>query len=411
MPGYGFLRRGVRWMLIASAVLVTLSVLLIAGLRLLIANGLRIEGPAAIQESGYVSIGRQQQWIELRGWNRANPVLLWVHGGPGAPVISASYSSFLPWEHQFTVVHWHQRGAGLTYAANAPGRLRIDTMVTDGIQVVEYVRSRLPDVPIIVVGHSWGSVLAMRMVQRRPELFAAYVGTGQFTSLDDDGRDLFAAALGRARRDSNERGVRALDAVAALPVADVHRMDVVREWGRTEAVSDNPLLVYVGLLLSPGYPVQRVFSFTRGFAKSRADLFEEEQRVNMLRDVPELKVPAFLFQGRDDWQVSTPSALRYFEALKAPAKDVVLFDGGHMVAMLQSEAFLKALVEKVRPVVVGTTDDRRHSYVQVLRSRSGTVLALMTMLECPQGHERRSQQTTLHRSRLPPHGGRGHPVH
>jgi pimeloyl-ACP methyl ester carboxylesterase len=354
MAGYGFLRRVVRWMLMASAVLMAVSVVLIAGLRLLIANGMRIEGPAAIQESGYVSIGGQRQWIELRGWNRANPVLLWVHGGPGAPVISASYSSFFPWEHQFTVVHWHQRGAGLTYAVNAPQRLTIDTMVTDGIQAVEYVRSRLPDVPIIVVGHSWGSVLAMRMVQRRPDLFAAYVGTGQFTSLEDDGRDLFAAASARARRDSNESAARALGAVAALPVADVHRMDVVREWGRTEEVSDNPLLVYVGLLLSPGYPVHRVFSVTSGFAKSRADLFDEELHVNMRRDVPELKVPAFLFQGRDDWQVSTPAALRYFEALKAPAKEIVLFDGGHMVAMLQSEAFLEALVEKVRPTALKT---------------------------------------------------------
>jgi pimeloyl-ACP methyl ester carboxylesterase len=77
--------------------------------------------------------------------------------------------------------------------------------------------------------------------------------------------------------------------------------------------------------------------------------------VNVPRDVPELNVPAFLFQGRDDWQVSTPSALRYFDALKAPVKDVVMFDGGHMVAMLQSAAFLKALVEKVRPWAVRTT--------------------------------------------------------
>ena len=71
--------------------------------------------------------------------------------------------------------------------------------------------------------------------------------------------------------------------------------------------------------------------------------------MNVPRDVPELAVPAFLFQGRNDWQVSTPSALRYFERLKAPVKEVVIFDGGHMVAMLQSEAFLNALVEKVLP--------------------------------------------------------------
>jgi pimeloyl-ACP methyl ester carboxylesterase len=347
-------------MAFGAVIVVVVAALLIAALRLLIANGMRIEGAAAIQESGYVTIGGQPQWIELRGWDRANPVLLWVHGGPGAPVISANYSSFFPWERRFTVVHWHQRGAGLTYAASrAQQRLTIDTMVNDGIQVAEYVHSRLPKVAIVLVGHSWGSVLATRMVQRRPDRFAAYVGTGQFTTLEDDGRDLFTAAMARARRDSNDTAIRALDAVAALPVTDVRRMDVVREWGRararTEDISDNPLLVYLGVLLSPGYPVHRVFSVTRGFATSRAELFEEELRVNVPRDVPELEVPAFLFQGRDDWQVSTPSAMRYFDALKAPVKGVVIFDGGHMVAMLQSEAFLKALVEKVRPNAITTS--------------------------------------------------------
>ena len=355
MPRQGTLRRVSGWMAWGSVIVVVVATVLIAALRLLIANGMRIEGPAAVQESGYVAIGGQPQWIELRGWDRGNPVLLWVHGGPGAPVLSASYSSFFPWERQFTLVHWHQRGAGLTYAASkAPQQLTIETMVNDGIEVAEYVRTRLPGVRIIVAGHSWGSVLATRMVQRRPELFAAYVGTGQFTSLEDDGRDLFTAAMARARRNSNDTAIRALTAVAALPVTDVHRMEIVRQWGRTEDISDNPLLVYLALLISPGYPPHRVFSFTGGFAKSRADLFSEELSVNLPRDAPELNVPAFLFQGRDDWQVSTPSALRYFDALKAPVKDVVMFDGGHMVAMLQSAAFLKALDEKVRPLAITT---------------------------------------------------------
>jgi pimeloyl-ACP methyl ester carboxylesterase len=356
MPRNVLPRRLGRWALIGSFAVLVALVLLVAGLRLLISNGMRIEGPAAVHDSGYVSIGGQPQWIELRGWDRSNPVLLWLHGGPGAPVLSANYSSFFSWERRFTVAHWHQRGAGLTYAASkAPQRLTIDTMVNDGIEVAEYVRWRLPGVRIIVAGHSWGSVLATRMVQRRPDLFAAYVGTGQFTSLEDDGRDLFTAAMERARRESNDTAIRDLTAVAALPVTDVHRMDVVRQWGRTEDISDNPLLVYLALLISPGYPAHRVFSFTSGFAKSRADLFDEELRVNVPRDVPELKVPAFLFQGRDDWQVSTASALRYFDALKAPVKDVVMFDGGHMVAMLQSAAFLKALVEKVRPLAITTS--------------------------------------------------------
>jgi len=342
-----------RWALIGAATVLIALLSAIAGLRFVLSNQQRLEGPQAVHESGYVPIGGRQQWIELRGWDRTNPVLLWVHGGPGLPVLSANYASFLPWERSFTVAHWHQRGAGLSYAAGPQGeRLTIDRMVDDGIEVAKYVRSRLGVERIVVVGHSWGSLIAARMVQRQPNLFVAYVGTGQFTSLERDGRDLFAAALERATRAGNTSAIHALEMVASLPPTDVHRMDVVRTWGKTEDVSENPLLLYLAPLLAPGYPVRHTVSFARGLAKSRADLFEEELRVDMEHDVPELTRPAFLFQGRSDWQVSTPSALHYFELLKAPRKEIVLFDGGHLVPMLQSQTFLKALVDKVRPLAV-----------------------------------------------------------
>jgi pimeloyl-ACP methyl ester carboxylesterase len=342
-----------RLALIVLASVLLLAVLGIAGLRFALSRQQQIEGPRAVHESGYVPIGGRQQWIELRGWDRTNPVLLWVHGGPGFPVLSANYASFLPWERSFTIALWHQRGAGLTYAAASKDEpLTIDRMVDDGIEVAEYIRSRLGAERIVVVGHSWGSLIAARMVQRQPNLFVVYVGTGQFTNLERDGRDLFAAALERATRAGNTSAIHALEMVASLPPTDVHRMDVVRTWGKTEDVSDNPLLLYLAPLLAPGYPVRHAVSFARGLAQSRADLFEQELRVDMERDVPELARPAFLFQGRNDWQVSTPSALHYFKVLKAPRKEIVLFEGGHLVPMLQPDTFLKALVDKVRPLAV-----------------------------------------------------------
>ena len=195
------------------------------------------------------------------------PAILWLHGGPGAPVLPANYASFLPWEKVFTIVHWHQRGAGLTFAAAPPDAppLTIDRMAQDGLEVAEHVRRRLHKDTIILIGHSWGSVIGTRMVQRRPDLFAV--------------------------------------------------------------------------------------SLREAFEGSRRALFHEQQQVRVERDVPELATPAFLFQGKDDWQVSTPAAVRYFERLRAPSKEVVLFDGGHFVHVFHSDAFLNALTTKVRPLV------------------------------------------------------------
>jgi pimeloyl-ACP methyl ester carboxylesterase len=186
------------------------------------------------------------------------------------------------------------------------------------------------------------------MVQRRPDLFAAYVGTGQFNSLEDDGRDLFAAAMARAKASGDARAIESLTNVSSLPLTDVARMDVVRKWGKSEDISDNPLLVLIAPLISPGYPISKALSLGNAFEGSRRALFDEEQQVRVERDVPELATPAFLFQGKDDWQVSTPAAVRYFERLRAPQKDIMLFDGGHFVYVFHSDAFLSALTTKVR---------------------------------------------------------------
>jgi pimeloyl-ACP methyl ester carboxylesterase len=191
------------------------------------------------------------------------------------------------------------------------------------------------------------------MVQRRPDLFAAYVGTGQMNSLEDDGRDLYSAAMARAKARSDSRAIASLESVASLPFTNVRRMDVVHKWGKTEDMSDSPLLVLIAPFISPGYPMSKAFSVAEGFESSRKALFPEELQICLERDVPELKTPAFLFQGKYDWQVSTAAAVRYFKRLHAPAKEIVLFEGGHFVHVFHSDAFLSALTAKVRPLAQG----------------------------------------------------------
>ena len=138
------------------------------------------------EEGLYVPIGGIRQWIQIRGEDRANPVLLYVHGGPGASALALSWA-WQPWEKYFTVVQWDQRGAGRTYRLNgdaeAPG-MTIDQMTKDGIEVAEYLRAHLHKEKIVLLGHSWGSILGINMVRRRPDLFSAYVGTGQFVEAE-----------------------------------------------------------------------------------------------------------------------------------------------------------------------------------------------------------------------------------
>jgi pimeloyl-ACP methyl ester carboxylesterase len=136
------------------------------------------QNSAPINAQSFVQIGGIEQWISIRGQNRDNPVLLVLHGGPG--VSNAPFApALVPWQKDFTVVEWDQRGAGRTFGRNGAertGPLSVDRLTQDGIEITEYLRAHLQKPKIILFALSFGSVIGLKMVYARPELFAAYVG-------------------------------------------------------------------------------------------------------------------------------------------------------------------------------------------------------------------------------------------
>ena len=111
-------------------------------------------------------------------------MLLLLHGGPG-DVQSPFISTYAPYEKDFVLVHWDQRGAGRTFAKNGAADVTREKLIADGIDLAEQLHKRFPRAPLILFGHSWGSIIATGMAQQRPELFVAYVGTGQVTAWAD----------------------------------------------------------------------------------------------------------------------------------------------------------------------------------------------------------------------------------
>lgn len=141
-----------------------------------------ITTPNGIDEARYVELGGIEQWITIRGEDRKNPVLLLLHGGPGDATNPWGYAGLRSWLKNFTVVQWDQRGAGRTLGRNGPSlapTITIERMAQDGIELAELLRKALQKYKIVLVGHSWGSTLGVFMVKARPDLFYAFVGTGQ----------------------------------------------------------------------------------------------------------------------------------------------------------------------------------------------------------------------------------------
>src|SRR5690606_20740455 len=136
----------------------------------------------AIDEGLFVDVNGSEQWVTVRGCDRRNPVLLWLHGGPGI-AMSGQAPLFFAWERYFTIVQWDQPGGGATFARNGisgTGDLSIARYARDAEAVAEWATGHLATEKLIVMGTSWGTLVGLHLAARRADLVAAYVGTGQF---------------------------------------------------------------------------------------------------------------------------------------------------------------------------------------------------------------------------------------
>jgi pimeloyl-ACP methyl ester carboxylesterase len=315
-----------------------------------------IKTPNGIDEGRYVKVGGIEQWISIRGENRNNPVILLVHGGPGDVTSPWTYALFGEWERTYTIVQWDQRGGGRTLhrtGDSIASTMTIDRMVEDGIELSELLLKELRKQKLIIVGHSWGSMLGARMAKARPELFYAFVGTGQVANTPRANIVGYEAVLARAKALRNERAIAELTAIGPPPYADYKGWPVLRKWGNRFEGSDRFIGGTLGFALgAPGYTPVDVLDWINGQTVSGRALFEQITAVDPKTFSGEFKVPVFVIQGELDYTTPTQLAREYAANVKAPSKAfVTLTDVGHFALFMRPEAFLAELDRHVRPLL------------------------------------------------------------
>ena len=322
-----------------------------------LAETIAIHTPKGIDEARYFRIGGIDQWIQIRGEDRDNPVLLCLHGGPGGSWMGQT-TVFLPWEKEFTVVQWDQRGTGKTLettGSTIAATMSVDRMTEDGLEVAELLRKHLNKDRIALLGFSWGSLLGVRMARRRPDLFFAYVGTGQISDMPAAQRLSYAYALEKARSAGDARAVSRLEGIGPPPFDNMGKIVAFFEiLKRYECVSDQN--AGVGVLTAPNYSLRDIYYLFRGFAQVPTYQVYSE----MLSAVPTssdttFEIPVFLFQGALDERTPATLARTYFDRINAPHKDFVLFEkAGHFVVLTEPDEFLHELVTRVRQKVTAS---------------------------------------------------------
>jgi pimeloyl-ACP methyl ester carboxylesterase len=316
-----------------------------------------ISSPKGIDESRFVTIGGIEQWVTIRGWDRDNPVLLFLHGGPGDVTNPWTFALFAPWEKHFTVVQWDQRGAGRTLrktGSTVGPTITMDRMVQDGIELSEYLRKHLSKDKIIIVGHSFGSIIGVLMARAKPGLFYAYVGTGQVADETKNYFVAYDALLKKAQAVGNQQAFDELIRVGPPPYGSGEGYRVQRKWANVFEGADQFLWGTIGLtLVAPGNSVQDINDSVDGQMLSGERLVPETKSSGPKDLGLEFSIPMFFIQGAEDFTTPTTLARNYLDSIKAPRKEFVTINsGGHFAVFMHSDQFLQELVKLVGPLNV-----------------------------------------------------------
>ncbi len=314
-------------------------------------------GPAPIAVLERVSIGGMEQWLLIRGQDRSAPVLLWLHGGPGAAQMPLAHVTTRALEREFIVVHWDQRGAG---KSNPPdfdeSTMDLERFLLDAHEVTQYLKDRLGVEQIVVLGHSWGTMLGTRLVARWPEDYAAYIGVGQQVSTTRG----IVLALEWLRPRIQERGHRdhlsflaeaTLETLLAHP-RYVALMRLVEAYGG--GMNASLLQLALNALQAREYNWVDYARWLHGANRGSGPMWPDYRSRELFAEVPMMPVPMFLISGAHD--MNTPHALTqaHFAFADAPmGKRFFTFeDSGHAPFFSEPQRFLATLRE-IRATIDG----------------------------------------------------------
>ena len=309
-----------------------------------------------IDDALFTKIGGIDQWIGVRGQNRDNPVLLLLHGGPGIALSPMPRDFLFSWTRDFTIVLWDQRGAGKTFGRSGPVAADVtkDRMAQDGIEVAEFIRTRLDKSKIAIVAVSWGTAIGVRMAKARPDVFSLYVGSGQSVNQGKYRRLAYSQLLAEAHRRNDRQAIEELEANGPPPYDSVSKATVHTKWAnRYEPGQLSRGSLISTVLFDSNASLRDLRDYVRGLTSSQDHFREAVEQ----EDIPSLgttfAIPFFVFQGALDNVTPVAPVQEYVDRVTAPQKKLILIpNAGHNAIATRSDEFLELLLEHIRPLAL-----------------------------------------------------------
>ena len=301
---------------------------------------LPILASGSVAELTSIEVNGDRQHLLIRGRDRENPVLLFVHGGPGMPAMFLAHSFQRDLEREFVVVHWDQRAAGKSFVTDTePSTITTSQYLDDLFVVVEGLRKRFGQERIYLLGHSHGSYLGILAVSRHPELFHAYIGVGQVV---DEAR---AFAFQKAELVDVGSGTE-------LTRGNIEGFIFKAGGGLYCCESFMPLLL-TGLL-APEYSLVDAYNVKRGSSFSSRHMRFDVIPGPVDESVVQLDLPVYMISGRYDLTTPTAMSRVYLEQLIAPQKEFFEIDKAAHFPFFEQPGPFTDVMAQIKEQTTGT---------------------------------------------------------
>jgi pimeloyl-ACP methyl ester carboxylesterase len=306
----------------------------------------------SIAEFRTIPLGNFNQKILIRGENISNPIILFIHGGPGMSEMHEVRELSNALEDRFTLVTWDQRGCGKSYSNNVPNLTHMQ-IVEDGVELIQYLKQHFKKDKIYLVTHSWGTIIGLDLVKLIPTDITAVISIGQVVDYTPTELMSYNFALEQAKNHNDLTSIKELGKIGiphdGLYASGVNgllrqRKILMRQGG--VFYNKNKIYYLLKLILtSPEYTLYEKLLLNKGRNQSLKAIWNQDlMKTNLINTLPHVAVPIYFFHGRMDYITPLSFVDEYFNKLKAPQKKLVIFKrSGHDPRVDEPEKFVEEL--------------------------------------------------------------------
>lgn len=319
-----------------------------------------------ISEKIFVEINGMKQGMFIKGKNTSNPLLLFLHGGPGMPeyAISRCYPNIL--EDYFTVCWWEQRGAGLSYNPGIPlETMTFEQLIADTISVTNYLIQRFGQPKIYLMAHSGGSLIGLQTVSNVPSLYRAYISTGQITNQFESEKLAYIFMKEQYKSNKNAKMLRKIEKYTIEEIntpsykrfrdEPMHKLGI----GTTHRMKSVINGIFRPVMLQTEYTMKEKMNVWRGkyFTSRIAGLWDKLVETDLTNTVQTIQIPVYFLHGIFDYTTSYILARDYFNRLEAPLKGFYTFDQSAHSPLFEEPEKMKLIIEDILAGTINHADN------------------------------------------------------